>query len=80
MSFYSGTYVTTVRHGHSMVNSVRKNLGQTNKQTDKNEMTIVAMRLCQGPREFNRFLQTQLRWNQRKPVKSNGLSRVLMLN
>ena len=26
------------------------------------------------------FLQTQLRWNQRNLVKSNGLSRVLMLN
>ena len=32
------------------------------------------------PREFNLFLQTQLEWNQRKLVKSNGLSRVLMMN
>ena len=28
---------------------------------------------CQEPREFNLFLQTQLRWNQRKSVKTNGL-------
>ena len=29
---------------------------------------------CQEPREFNLFLQTQLRWNQRKSFKTNGLS------
>ena len=27
--------------------------------------------ICQEPREFNLFLQTQLRWNQRTLVKSN---------
>ena len=29
--------------------------------------------VCQEPREFNLFLQTQLNWNQRKSVKANGL-------
>ena len=29
--------------------------------------------LCQEPREFNLFLQIQIRWNQRKLVKINGL-------
>ena len=29
--------------------------------------------MCQEPREFNLFLQTQLKWNQRKSVKTNDL-------
>ena len=28
---------------------------------------------CQEPGEFNLFLQTHLKWNQRKSVKTNGL-------
>ena len=36
--------------------------------------------IMSGPRVFILFLYTQLRWNQRNLVKSNGLSRVRMLN
>ena len=41
---------------------------------------ICDIKYVRNPREFNLFLHThQLRWNQRTLVKSNGLSRVLML-
>ena len=42
-----------------------------------NAKTGAEDRVCREPREFNLFLQTQLRWNQRKLVKSNGLSQFL---
>ena len=70
--------LTFISHGTTHSAGVIIHIGKKLKfKMTAKIITVLIIYFVRNQRKFNLFLQTQLRWNQRKPVKSNGLSRVL---